>query len=188
MRQMLCIWITLAGCHMGNEPIYDEPVSTPSALTARQAIEIVPARGISEVNWPQALEAKQLPRDVAVPEELDLPVLLLDEPVATFVSGELWYTATYRFSDHNVVVEGTRIIFDDSIPEGVTIPVRAAPRVAITHHIVDATFVAWGASYTVSMECENAATNPKCANGKAVTAVIDELLVADSPAALREAR
>jgi hypothetical protein len=188
MRQVLCILAGLAGCSIGNEPVYDELPIDQNATSARQATEVVPSKAISDIDWSLALEAERLPQDIDLPEELDLPVLLVDAPIVSFVSGEHWYTASYRFSDHNVVVEGTRIIFDDPLPEGVTEPTRATPRSSIIHHIVDATFVAWGASYTVSMECNNPGTNPKCANDKAIKKVIKELQLADSPALLREAQ
>lgn len=138
MKKLGFLWIGLVGCNIGNEPVYDQLPVMESALPEKRTAAVVPSRGVSHVNWPLALEAERLPRDVLVPEELDLPVLLLDAPVAMFISEEHWYTASYRFSDHNVVIEGTRIVFSDSVPEGTSTPLRDAPRVATTHHIVDA--------------------------------------------------
>ena len=141
----------------------------------------------NSIDWPAVIQTPRIQQNVDIKDDLEVPVLLLEHPPKTLVSDNNWYTATYAFPDYNVVIGGKRIRFDDHVLGDFQEPTRSDPRVTSTHYIVDATFVEWGVSYTVSIECNMPHMNPKCTGSKTILNLVNELLLVESPALLREA-
>jgi hypothetical protein len=181
MRRLSLFLVMAGACGPSFEPLYDEPAQQSLPSTERSVLE-TPARQVVDVDWDAALQADRLAEPIVVHERVDLPVLLLDHPVSALVQDELWYTASYAFPTHNVVVEGRRVAFSDTVDGEFPEPTWDKPRVTSTHYIFDATFVAWRVSYTVSLECRRPNENPLCADDAAVLAAVKDLKLADSPA------
>ena len=166
---------------------YDQLTESNTHTSNSEVSEEMYTGHTSPIDWAAAHRAPRVKQKVDIKDSLDLPVLLLEHPPNTFVSDNYWYTATYKFSDYNVVVGGKRMLFDDRVLGEFQEPTRSDPRITSTHYILDATFVEWGGSYTVSIECNMPHENPKCTDNTTILTLVNELFLVESPALLREA-
>lgn len=116
-----------------------------------------------------ALRATQVP--VLWPEE---PALL--EAALATAEGD-WYSLSAQRDGVTVVVQGDRVatVDPDMRPAGWVTPTWQAPLLGRNEGIVEATFVAWGASYAVSIECSDPSGDRRCTEDAAVLALIAQL-------------
>ena len=166
---------------------YDQLTDLNTHTSNSERSEEISIGHTNSIDWSAAHRAPRVKQNIAIKDNLDLPVLLLENPPNTLVSNKNWYTATYNFPDYNLVIGGKRVQFDDKVLGTFEEPARSAPRITSTHYIIDATFVEWGASYTLSLECDMPHENPKCTDSKTILTLVNELFLVESPALLREA-
>lgn len=111
-----------------------------------------------------------------------LPILLPDKPEliakAIMSAGSYWYAASMRHESFSVVVYGST--------RHVKVPGAKAPKLPeyrkqdlrVTHAegIAESTFRAYGAIYTISVECEDPKTDTHCKNDSYILDLADKLL------------
>ncbi len=88
-----------------------------------------------------------------------------------------WYSTTSTYAGMTVVVQGDRVatLDPEAAPAGWRAPTWRAPLVTHNEGIVEATFLAWGASYVVSIECADPASDPRCTGDGAVLNMVQML-------------
>jgi hypothetical protein len=138
------------------------------------------------IDWKQADRWARLPAERVAPlsaaiAKVDLPVLLPAEaPLAsgTFTSGPGWYALAMHTDAYDVLISGTRIVFDDDVPAGLTPPTRDDWSITRIDGIAELTFVDMGAAYTLDLECKHPATNPTCAEDATLERIARSLALA----------
>lgn len=104
----------------------------------------------------------------------DLPAFL-DRALAT-ADGD-WFSLSSTYDGATVVVQGDRLatLDPEMIPAGWVAPTWNSPLVGRNEGIVEATFLAWGASYAVSIECADPAGDVRCTQDAAVLELVGQL-------------
>ena len=181
LKGYLCFYFHLYSCNIE----YDQLTDLNTHTSNSERSEEISIGHTNSIDWSAAHRAPRVKQNIAIKDNLDLPVLLLENPPNTLVSDKIWYTATYNFPITRLS-EATSST-DDKVLGTFEEPTRSAPRITSTHYIIDATFVEWGASYTLSLECDMPHENPKCTDSKTILTLVNELFLVESPALLREA-
>ncbi len=104
----------------------------------------------------------------------DLPAFL-SQALAT--AGEDWFSLSSTYAGATVVVQGDRLatLDPEMIPAGWVAPTWNSPLVGRNEGIVEATFLAWGASYAVSIECADPADDVRCTQDASVLELVGQL-------------
>lgn len=104
----------------------------------------------------------------------DLPAFL-DHALAT-ADGD-WFSLSSTYAGATVVIQGDRLatLDPEMIPAGWVAPTWNSPLVGRNEGIVEATFLAWGASYAVSIECADPAGDERCTQDAAVLDLVGQL-------------
>ena len=138
MKGYSCFFISiLYSCNIE----YDQLTDLNTHTSNSERSEEISIGHTNSIDWSAAHRAPRVKQNIAIKDNLDLPVLLLENPPNTLVSDNNWYTATYNFPDYNLVIGGKRVQFDDKVLGTFEEPTRSAPRITSTHYIIDATFV-----------------------------------------------
>ena len=93
------------------------------------------------------------------------------------VSHRDWYSLSSSYAGITVVVQGDRVatVDPEMVPAGWQAPSWRAPLVTRNEGIVEATFLAFGASYAVSVECAAPATDARCTEDAALLQLVQSL-------------
>lgn len=145
-----------------------------------------PKRIRKAIDWQAALSHPVLgqPLPAAASSALHstgVPVLLPMD--SAFLSAMLpvghpdWYSLSSTYGGMTVVVQGDRVatIDPEMVPTDWQPPTWQAPLVTRNEGIVEATFLAWGASYAVSIECADPAQDRRCTEDAALLNLVQAL-------------
>lgn len=205
-RRRTCIWLGAAllavGCSRaaGDEPATrEQPVEQGSSTAGPgpgvgEAPEesLLPDEARREVDWAEAeafpsfeeRPSVEVPSRVrAAYEEAPVPVLLpadteaLEglEPVVT----EHWYSALFEYRGREVTIEGDRVVRrvgEEGPPVTESSSLREGFSVTQTHGVMTVTFTAFGAAYTVDIECTEVGEDGTCTNEQFGIDVADNLV------------
>jgi hypothetical protein len=154
--------------------LFARPIAIDAAAAAADVSEV------REITLPGAVQ-----RDLA---EADLPVLVpdvagLDERV-TLTRGPGWYAIAMHGDGLHVTVHGLAVAKDhpDLRPEQAAAGFGdGTVRVARMHMIWSASFERYGVGYTVDLECARPGADARCADDRAVRALVGALVTAGAP-------
>ncbi len=151
-------------------------LSSPGALAPVQRVR-------KAIDWQAAQAHPQLDAALSAAQaqtlrRATLPVLLpVDGPwlahgIATAAAD--WYTLSAPVGDLTVVIQGDRMATLDPtlVPPRWTPPAWQTPLVTRNEGIVEATFLAFGASYVVAVECAMPDSDARCTQDEFVLALI----------------
>ena len=158
-----------------------EALAAPSEETARErqakrehrepgAVEIAAIDWARAASMPR-VEPSALPaQSLEAIERATLPVLVpRDEALlasATVTAGPAWYAIALRGDGHHVSIHGTKqMVHQPSLAADVPPERRRAPgetSITRTHGIVTVSFEAFGASYTIDVECDRPMDDARC--------------------------
>ena len=135
------------------------------------------------IDWPAAAEhppfaATLAPAQAQTLQRAQLPVLLpaAGPPTAnaTATAEADWYTLSAHDGDCTVVVQGDRIatLDPDMAPADWQPPNWQHPLVTRNEGIVEATFLAFGASYVVAVECGRPDRDARCTEDAFVESLV----------------
>ena len=160
------------------------PVASPTP--APEALAVVPKRVRKSVDdtLAQAHPAARHPLtegQLALLSQTTVPVLWPDLPAflnkALATAGDDWFSLSSTYAGATVVVQGDRLatVDPEMIPAGWVAPTWNSPLVGRNEGIVEATFLAWGASYAVSIECADPMGDERCTQDGAVLEIVGQL-------------
>lgn len=156
------------------------PAVVPPAARADGAPVSATLRRVRQpVDWTAAanhppLAATLTPSQRRMLRRATLPVLVPDRhaalDVAVATADVDWYTLSASWDGITLVVQGDRVatLDPDLAPAGWVAPTWSQPLVTRNEGIVEATFLAYGASYVVSLECAQPLQDPRCTEDAAV--------------------
>ena len=134
----------------------EPPPGSPQTIDWKRASQMATTR----------LKVAELPKRPTL-QQVELPVLAPALPGVHWsaVSHANWYSLTGQMKGATLMVHGTRLFHQP--PPGAKMP---APRptgpahyhLSRTHGIVDISFRAFGAAYTLSIECDAPLDDPRC--------------------------
>jgi hypothetical protein len=170
----------------GLDPSFD-PTSERAIKKQWQAR--TPGKRVSEIDWaaarqhrqvaPTKLDDEQLARLVDSP----VPALLPERPElldgATVTGGEHWYAVSLDGDAHSVYVSGTRLV---TVVEGLEV-VDEQPeleddfRITRVDAIVSLSVNAFGAAYTIEVECARPTTDARCVEDDYVVSLANALVL-----------
>lgn len=162
------------------------PAPTSGPAPAAQAAVVAPQRIRKFIDVQAARQhppiAAALPPGVAEAlGQTRVPALLPDDTAflakALPVGHPDWYSLSSSYAGMTVVVQGDRVatVDDELAPADWRPPSWQAPLVTRNEGIVEATFLAWGASYAVSIECADPAHDPRCNQDAAILTLVQSL-------------
>lgn len=162
-----------------------QAVAVQSAALSEPPLQVVP-RVRKAIDWAAAashprLESPLTLAQMRVLRDAELPVLLpAAQPwlaVGVATAGRDWYSLSARHGDWTVVVQGDRVASRDPdlAPRDWTPPTWPAPLVTRNEGVVEATFLAFGASYNVGVECAQHETDPRCRDDAFVLELVASL-------------
>lgn len=146
--------------------------------------ELGPVLRVSQIDWTAAATHVGLDRaalDNAQRQlltEAPLPALLPSDPNllahAILTTGERWYAASASWDRHNVFVQGRSASF---LVPGLESDPESASDFSVTRNelIVDLSFVAYGAAYTITVECDSPLDDPRCTEDDYVIGLAESL-------------
>lgn len=142
------------------------------------------------IDWKAAAEYRQLAVEDVPAEprrslgESPVPVLLPDDPEALegvdATVTEHWYAAILEVDGREVTIEGDRVVrrVDDlELPEAGEKQAAEQFHVTQTHGVMTVTFTAFGAGYTVDIECNQVDEQGRCTNESFALEVANRLAV-----------
>ena len=141
----------------------------------------------SKVDWKSAQQhalfddAQLSPQQVQALKKAALPLLLPNKPeliaTAIMTAGPSWYAASMAQEGFSVVVSGsTRHIRVPGAQADLPEYRKQDLRVVRAEGIAELAFKAYGAVYTISVECENSETDTHCKNDDYIMELADKLL------------
>ncbi len=197
---LLCLLATTAACAQTPAPpnaSIDRPTQTTATTTgaltrtaAPSSIEGGKAGGVLRVrkaiDWTAADAHPRLSDALTsiqgqILRRAKLPVLLPGGGPWTAVgiaTGEAdWYALSSPVDDLTVVIQGDRMatVDPEMVPSDWSPPTWRQPLLTRNEGIVEATFLAFGASYAVSVECALPDRDVRCTQDAFVLKLVDEL-------------
>jgi hypothetical protein len=176
--------VLIAGCgDTGRAPASgaQEAITAPSEATVaeRQAkrehrepgtVEIATIDWTSAASMPPVAPSALPAQSQDAIERATLPVLVpRDESLlgsATVTAGPAWYAVSMHADGHHVSIHGTKqMVHQPSLAADVPPERRRAPgetSITRTHGIVTVSFEAFGASYTIDVECDRPMEDTRC--------------------------
>jgi hypothetical protein len=178
----------------GDEP---DPIVAPDEDNAaeRQAKQAHREPGSTEemeIDWTDAAshpraDTSSLSDDArAAVEAATLPVLLPRDASlltgAVVTRGPTWYAASLHPAGHHITINGRKLaVHQPSLANDVPEDQRRQPgetTLSRTHGIVDVAFEAFGASYTLNVECEAPTSDVRCTEDEYALSLVRDLGVA----------
>lgn len=188
----------LAGCADsstdGAAPVRS-PLADESPGAEREAKRVWREPGSTEVaaiDWSSAAEhprvdPSSLPAEARQRlDSITVPVLLPREPAllghVTLTSGPTWYAAAFHPEGHHITIHATKLgVHRPALAEEIPPERRrraGEPEITRTHGIVTVMFEAFGASYTIDVECAAPLEDVRCTEDAYALSVFEELGVA----------
>jgi hypothetical protein len=170
----------------------EAPTDTEAERRAKLAHREPGSTEEAEIDWSDAAthpradvstlsaEARAAIAGVTLPVLLPRDAALLAGAVIT--RGPTWYAASLHPSGHHVSIHGTKLevhhpALVDSIPEERR-PRPGQTTLSRTHGIVSVAFQAFGASYTLDVECDAPESDVRCTEDAYALALVEGLGVA----------
>jgi hypothetical protein len=167
----------------------DKERATKEQFQEQAANKQVIRKAISEIDWSQAktfeqadfagLDEQQRARLVDAPVPALVPDVAELHASATATTGEHWYALSLDGDQHSVYVSGTRHV---TVVEGLEL-VDEQPdleddfRMTRTDGIVSLAVNAFGAAYTIEVECARPGTDERCIEDDYVVSLANALAV-----------
>lgn len=189
LTSMKTIWLSLLGLGLLAACDPQAPdASTHQAPLLQQQQTPVPVPIAHAIDWASAAEYPRILPEHLSPDaraklaQAPLPALLPDVPevleAAIITQGPHWYAASVPMGDYTLYVSGTRLALEIPGLEPPTMPLDPV-RITRNELIVNLTFDAFGASYTLELECDNPTTHPVCTRDDTAMALYEALALAN---------
>jgi hypothetical protein len=167
------------------------PTADPPTVTVEESDEPSPVT-IAEVAWDEADEEVDRIHASRIPEaslerarRSPIPVLLPDDDAllatAQITAGPTWYAVSMQATDHTVSIHGTNAVHElpgmgqkeepSDPPDG--------PVLSRTHGIVHVAFQAFGAAYSLDIDCQDPLENPHCTDDDYALSLVESAAVLD---------
>lgn len=172
-----------------------DPSPTPAPLSADaerriKAAHVAPEPHLSTIDWDAADRYNHFDGDWLSAGDRQalaatgVPPLLPPDPdllaAATITTGATWYGAHIPLDGATLYIHATRTAFEvpGLEPPAAEQRLDGNPTLTGTDGIVTASFQAFGAAYSVHVECQRPFDDPRCSADEFVLSVVDALAVA----------